>query len=92
MSSDLVFQNAERWVLRPATNTLLWARFPMPEGPVDIWLPPRTTAAELAELIIPHLMKCVRLQVEWNESVQGFKEKMAPQLTPEELAALYSEL
>lgn len=66
----------------------------MSEGPVDIWLPPKTTVAELTELVIPHLMKCVRLQVEWNDSVQSFNERVAiaPQLTPEELAALYLEL
>lgn len=93
MSMDkLVFENAERWIIRPASGCLLWARYPTSEGPVEIWLPPNVTVAELTELVIPHFMKHLRLQVEWNESVQNFKERIAPHLTPEELAALYSEL
>lgn len=91
--NELVFKNPERWVIRPAPDCLLWARYPTSEGPVEIWLPPNTTVAELTELVIPHLIKCMRLQVEWNESVQNFKETMAKaHLPPEELAALYSEL
>jgi hypothetical protein len=77
MDDKLVFRNPERWTLNPADGTLLWARYPTASGPVDIWLPPRTTVAELTELVIPHLMKCVKLQVEWNESVEDFQKRMA---------------
>lgn len=92
MNETKVFEKWEQWTLRPAPGCLLWSRYPTSEGPVEIWLPPNTTVAELTELVIPHFMKHLQLQVEWNQSVESFKERMAPRLTPEELAALYLEL
>lgn len=93
MDDKLVFDKPERWVLQPKLGCLLWARYPTAEGPVEIWLPPNTTVAEMVELVLPHFMKCLKLQVEWNESVNNFKQRIAtPQLDAEDLASLYREL
>ena len=92
MTDKLVFEHQERWVLRPSPGCLLWARFPLAQGPVEIWLPPTTTVAELTELAIPHFIKFLKLQVEWNESVEDFKKRMTPQLEADDLASMYREL
>lgn len=90
--NELVFEHQERWVLRPSPGCLLWVRYPTAEGPVEIWLPPNTTAAELTELVIPHFLKHLKLQVEWNESVQDFKKRTATPLDAESLASMYHGL
>jgi hypothetical protein len=60
---------------------------------MEIWLPPTTTVAELSELVIPHFLKHLKLQLEWNESVRDFETRMAaPQLDAESLASMYQEL
>lgn len=67
-----VFSEPQNWGLGHTKGTLLWARLPFKNGPVDIWLPESLSADALIDLVLPHVKKQLGLCVEWNESVKSF--------------------